>query len=613
MAGIVQRERDKLRDSSPIPARLAGTLDGLFRERVRLSASRPAYSQYDRNQKVWCDFSWADMAVRVHRWQNAIQREEIKATDRVALLLPNSVDWVAFEQAAMGLGLVLVPLYPDDRPDNVAYILNDAGVKLLLLNDSRQWQQLAPHISENHRLQRIVVLNGEPEQLAETGHEHACLANDWLTDVQPGSLHERGGSSDELATIVYTSGTTGRPRGVMLSHRNILATAENVITHLQVEGEHRMLSFLPLSHMFERTTGYYAGMMYGMQIAFNRSIQQLADDMLTIQPTILIAVPRIFERLHERISKQLAGKSTIVRSLFHLTVTIGWQRFQHQQGRARWRPSLLLWPLLDRLVAEKVRDRFGGHLQIAASGGAALSPAIARIFIGLGLNILQGYGLTETSPIISANTIAKNDPASVGNAIPGLQLKIGEHDELLSKGPGNMLGYWNNHQATSEIIDPEGWLHTGDKASIRDGFIYITGRIKDILILSNGEKIPPMDMECAISLDPLFEQALVVGEGRPYLSALVVLNAEHWVTLAKAHLLDPFDPNSLRNKAILTDLQHRISQALHDFPGYAKIRRVHPLLEEWNIENDLMTPTLKIKRTRVLAKYEREIETMYNS
>ncbi len=601
-----------MQDSSPIPARLAGTLDGLFRERVRVSPNRLAYSQYDRSQKVWRDFSWADMAAQVHRWQDAIQQEDLKTTDRVALLLPNGVDWVAFEQAALGLGLVVVPLYPDDRPDNVAYILEDAGVKLLLLNDNRQWQRLAPHISENHSLQRIVILKAETGQLAEATHEHTCLASDWLRDTQPGSLHERGGGGDELATIVYTSGTTGRPKGVMLSHRNILSTAENVIAHLQVNGNHKILSFLPLSHMFERTTSYYAGMMYGMQIAFNRSIQQLADDMLTIQPTILIAVPRIFERIHERINNQIAGKPAIARSLFRLAIAIGWQRFKYQQGRIHWHPSLLLWPLLDKLVAQKVRDRFGGRLQMAASGGAALSPAVARIFIGLGLNLLQGYGLTETSPIISANTIAGNDPASVGNAIPDLQVKIGDNDELLTRGPGNMLGYWNNHQATSEMIDPDGWLHTGDKACIRDGFIYITGRIKDILILSNGEKIPPMDMECAISLEPLFEQALVVGEGRPYLTALVVLNAQHWVTLAKEHQLDPFAASSLRNKIILADLQHRISQALHDFPGYAKIRRVHPLLEEWNIENDLITPTLKIKRAHVLAKYEKEIEAMYN-
>ncbi len=601
-----------MQDSAPISAQLVGTLDGLFRERVRLSARQTAYQQYDRSQKIWCDLSWGDIATQVRRWQAAMQQENIQPTDRVALLLPNGVNWIAIEQAALGLGLVVVPLYPDDRPDNVAYILDDAGVKLLLLNDQRQWQRLLPHLSNNTSLQRIIVLNAELQQLADPKDRRSCLAKDWLAEPAPGGhLPERGGSSDELATIVYTSGTTGRPKGVMLSHRNILATTENAITHLQLEGEHCMLSFLPLSHMFERTTGYYAGMMYGIKIAFNRSIQQLADDLLSIRPTILVAVPRIFERIYERINNQLEKKSALSRRLFQLTVAIGWQRFQHQQGRAGWRPSQLLWPLLDRLVAQKVRERFGGRLQMAASGGAALPATVARVFNGLGVNILQGYGLTETSPIISANTLAENDPASVGKAIPGLQLTIGDNDELLIKGAGTMLGYWNNHQASSEMIDPDGWLHTGDKASIRDGFIYITGRIKDILILSNGEKIPPMDMECAISIDPLFEQALVLGEGRPYLSALVVLNGEHWVALAKAHQLDPFAANSLHNKKILTVLQHRTSTALHDFPGYAKIRRVCPLLEEWTIENDLMTPTLKIKRARVLAKYEKEIETLY--
>ncbi len=611
MTGIVQEKQAQTYTPLPVPARLAGTLDGLFRERVRLSGEQIAYREYNRQQKTWSEISWAEMATRVRRWQAAMQQEHLQPTDRVALLLPNGVDWIAFEQAALGQGLVVVPLYPDDRPDNVAYILEDAGVKLLLLNDQRQWQRLAPHIADNNRLQRIVILRHETKPDNAETDERTCSAEDWLSAPPLKHLHERGGGSDELATIVYTSGTTGRPKGVMLNHRNILATCENAITHLQLDGEHCMLSFLPLSHMFERTTGYYAGMMYGIQIAFNRSIQQLADDMLNIRPTILIAVPRIFERIHERISSQLEKKSSLARGLFHLTVAVGWRRFQHQQGRARWRPQLLLWPLLDRLVAQKVRDRFGGRLKMAASGGAALPPAVARTFLSLGINILQGYGLTETSPIISANTLAENDPASVGKAIPGLQMKIGEHDELLVKGAGNMLGYWNNHQASSDMIDPDGWLHTGDKACIRDGFIYITGRIKDILVLSNGEKIPPMDMECAISADPLFEQALVVGEGRPYLSALVVLNAEHWVTLAQSHQRDPFAAESLQDKKILADLQRRIGLALHDFPGYAKIRRLHPLLEEWTIENDLMTPTLKIKRARVLAKYEKEIEALY--
>ena len=603
-----------MQDSDLIPARLAGTLDGLFRERVRRSPARPAYRQYDRSQQCWRNVNWREIAEHVHRWQDAMKQENLKPTDRVALQLPNGVNWVTFEQAALGLGLIVVPLYPDDRPDNVAYILEDAGVRLLLLNDDKKWQRLAPYLNENQKLKRVIILNGESKQEADSSDERPRLAADWLKDTPPpGSLHERGGSSDDLATIVYTSGTTGRPKGVMLSHHNILATTENVINHLQISGEHRMLSFLPLSHMFERTTGYYAAMMYGIEIAFSRSIQQLADDMLEIQPTILIAVPRIFERVYERISKQLEKKSALARRLFQLTVAIGWQRFQHQQGRIGWRPGLLLWPLLDKLVAQKVRTRFGGRLQLAASGGAALPPTVARVFIGLGLNVLQGYGLTETSPVICANSRFENDPASVGKAIPGLQIRIGENDELLVKGPGNMLGYWNNHQASSEMIDPEGWLHTGDKASIRDGFVYITGRIKDILVLSNGEKIPPVDMEGAISLDPLFEQALVVGEGRACLCALVVLNGEQWVTFAREQDLDPFAPDSLCNKKVLSALQRRVSHCLHGFPGYAKIRRVYPLLEEWSMENDLMTPTLKVKRNRVVTKYEKEIESMYNS
>ncbi len=227
-------------------------------------------------------------------------------------------------------------------------------------------------------------------------------------------------------------------------------------------------------------------------------------------------------------------KGELAKRLFDLTVSIGWKRFLFQQGRGRWPLGSLLWPLLERLVAGKVSAKLGGRLRAAVSGGAALNEEIARVFIGLGVPIVQGYGLTETAPIVSANPLEDNIPGSVGVPIRNVQVKIGADDELLVKGPGVMLGYWNNHAATAQVIDPDGWLHTGDQARIDErNHIYITGRIKDILVLSNGEKIPPGDMESAIALDPLFEQVMVVGEGRPYLTALLVLERDHWSTFAQ--------------------------------------------------------------------------------
>jgi long-chain acyl-CoA synthetase len=309
---------------------------------------------------------------------------------------------------------------------------------------------------------------------------------------------------------------------------------------------------------------------------------------------------------------QLEKQSAIARSLFHATVCIGWRDFLRRQGRASWSPVLLIYPLLKKLVGDKVTAKLGGNIRYAISGGAALPFGVARTFIGLGLEILQGYGLTETSPIISVNRPGNNDPASVGEALRGIQARIAENDELVVKSPGIMLGYWNNHAATAEMIDPDGWLHTGDQARIEGGRIYITGRIKDILVLSNGEKVPPVDMEAAICLDPLFDQVLVVGEGRPSLAAVVVLNPDLWFGFARDVGLDPFARESLKNEQLQRKVLSRLQKQLHEFPGYAKIRHVILTLEPWTVDDDLVTPTLKVKRARVMERFAERIEALYD-
>ncbi len=592
-----------------IRASVAGTLDGLFRERVRQSPNRVAYRQYERTQQAWVETRWTEMAQAVARWQGALRTEGLHPGDRVGLQLKNCKEWVIFEQAALGLGLVVIPLYVEDRADNIAYILEDAGVKLLLLGDDHHWQRLGAHIGDIETLTRILLLQCKHDLCSENPRLRQVV--DWLPDTAP-TLQERGGDPDKLATIVYTSGTTGRPKGVMLSHHNILTDIDSALQLLDVTATDILLSFLPLSHTFERTCDYYGGMMAGCTLTFARSVQQLAEDLQSIRPTVLIAVPRMFERIYERLHSALSRQSFLARALFHLSVRVGWQRFLAHQGDGGWHPGFLLWPLLQRLVVGKVQARLGGRLRMAVSGGAALPPTVARTFIGLDIMVVQGYGMTETSPIVTANSPAHNRPTSVGRAMPGIEVSIGDNDELRVRGPNVMLGYWNNHNATSETISADGWLRTGDQAHIdEDGFVYITGRLKDILIMSNGEKVPPGDMESAITLDPLFDQALVIGEARPFLSALVVLNPEHWVRLARQLGFDPFAPESLQQREVRHYLQKRITRLLHDFPGFAKIRRVTPRLEPWSIDNGLLTPTLKIKRAQVLAQFAHDIEAMY--
>jgi long-chain acyl-CoA synthetase len=443
---------------------------------------------------------------------------------------------------------------------------------------------------------------------AEDGR--VVVAGDWLPVSAP-EAGPRPGAPDDLATIVYTSGTTGRPKGVMLSHRNLLSNAHASLTLIDCYQEDVFLSFLPLSHTLERTGGYYLPMMAGATVAYARSVGQLASDLQEIRPTALIAVPRVFERVYQRLQDQVRSRPWPVRLLFDLAVRAGWRRFQREQGRAGWHALLLLWPFLRRRVAEPVLARLGGRLRVAVSGGAPLPLDVARLFIGLGLPLLQGYGLTETSPVISVNTLGSNDPASVGAPLRGVRVRVGAEQELLVKGPNVMLGYWNNHAATAEVMEPDGWLHTGDQARIDGGHLYITGRLKDILVLSNGEKVPPADMEMAIALDPLFEQVLVIGEGRSYLSALAVLDADLWSALAREYGLNPERRESLEDQRLLRDMLERVRGALRGFPGYAKIRRLALTLEPWSVDNGLMTPTLKVKRSEVVKRFRERIEAMY--
>ena len=584
----------------------ANTLGGLFRERVKRFPNETAYRFYDKTAKHWQDISWRESAKCVAQIQAALAKEKLQPGDRVAIMLRNCPQWVQFEQAAIGMGLIVVPLYTNDRADNIAYVLQDAGVRLLLIEGHEQLGVLKPIASQIDGLVRLLSL----EQCQQYNRFPRLRGlSEWLEEIDSNidetHLKALDTDKDALATIVYTSGTTGRPKGVMLSHHNILFNCFAATRCHSLYCEDVFLSFLPLSHMLERTVGYYIPMMIGATVAFARSVQELPHDLLAIRPTILVSVPRIYERIYNKIMVQLETKSAFARGLFMNAVETGWRRFKNPSHTS------LKWPLYKALVANKVAAKLGGRLRLAICGGAPLSESVAKLFIGLGLNLIHGYGLTETSPIVSANRMETNDPASVGEPFDGVEVRIGEDDELLTRSPSVMLGYWNNEEATHAIIDDEGWLHTGDKARIENGLIYITGRIKEILVLSNGEKVAPSDVEMAITMDPLIEQAMVIGEGRPYLSALVVLNTDQWASAAKSLDIAADDMEVLNTNQVKKFILHRMDKQMDAFPGYAHIRSVQVFMEAWTVENGLITPTLKTKRNKVLEHYHDDIEAMY--
>ncbi len=589
-----------------IPVEAAVTLDGLFRERVKNTPDLVAYRAHDAQQNLWREFTWAQIDRQVARWQSALERDGLKAGDRVALMLKNSPEWVMFDQAALGLGLVVVPLYTQDRPDNVAYILNDAGCKVLLLEGAEQWHAFAEVRGQLAGLTRILTVDAVPN----AGDARVKSLAEWLPEASGATRHVPR-DPHALATIVYTSGTTGRPKGVMLSHNNILSNAAAGCSVMTVGHEDLFLSFLPLSHTFERTCGYYLAIMTGATTAYARSVLVLGEDLQAIRPTILVSVPRIYERVYGRIRAALDEGPPLKKKLFELAVEVGYARFDHAQGRGPWKPSFLLWPVLNALVAKKILARLGGRLRAALSGGAALPPDISRVFTGLGLCVLQGYGLTETSPISTANRPDDNLPASIGKTVPGVQVKLGPQNALLIKGPNVMLGYWNNPEATQAMIQPDGWLNSGDTARIdEEGRVFITGRLKEIIVLSNGEKVPPVDIESAIARDPLFEQVMLLGEGKPYLSVMTVLNTDHWKKLCAEEGLDPI-PVGATSKRVEEILRVRIAAQMKEFPGYAQVRRVAATLDPWTVENGFLTPTMKLKRAKVMERFNAEIDGMY--
>jgi long-chain acyl-CoA synthetase len=607
----MQQDRPETTGLKPhvISVEEAVTLGGLFQRRVARSPDAVGYCYFDHEGQAWKDITWSQMARQVARWQDAMLQEGLSAGDRVAVMMRNCTKWVMFDQAALALGLVTVPIYADDRGGNVSYILRDSGSRLLVIGDQEEWACIKPELGAMPDVQRIVLAKSVEGPVND---DRVIELEEWLPK-KGGALRASGAQSDDLASIVYTSGTTGFPKGVMLSHKNMLSNAEAASRVADLGESDLGLSFLPLSHTLERTLGYYFAVMVGMTTAYARSVAQLAEDLQTIRPTTLISVPRIYERVYAKVMAGIEEKGTMAKRLFALAVKVGWKRFLYLQGRAGWTPSLLLWPLLDRLVARKLIDKLGGRVRVAVSGGAALVPQISQAFIGLGLPILQGYGLTESSPVISCNRPNDNVPESVGCVLDGVEVKIGDNDELLARGPNIMMGYWNNQDANGRVLDTDGWLHTGDKARIdEEGHVYITGRIKEIIVLSNGEKVSPADMEMAITMDPLIEQVMVVGEQRPYLSAICILDPEYWKGFAPSIGVDPNQPGVLKLPEVENAVLARIAEQIQMFPGYARILRVHLSFEPWSIENGLMTPTHKLKRAQVMKQLEAPVAKLYS-
>ena len=593
---------------------LVRVLPELLTHHIEKRPDLPLFTFWLPTEKTWKTINVKETVEQITRWRHALVKEGLTKGDRCAMLLPNGINAILFDQSVLANALVPVPLHAVDTAGSSSYIINDSGAKLLVTGRLNRWEAIRD--TEDHPALKTVVITGEPVQAHQDGDVRVVGLDQWLTEGS-GTELPAGPEPQDLAALVYTSGTTGKPKGVMLTHRAILANVTGVLQNICPEPEDVWLSFLPLSHTFERTTTYYTAMGFGNRVAFNRNIGLLADDLKVIRPTILMSVPRIYEKVYDKIQDALVKKPAFVQKLFHTAVDVGYRRFCRENGLPVQGGFLSLFdPLiagfLDKKVGAGIRGIFGGRPRIFISGGAAFNPEVSRTFLGLGINILQGYGMTETAPIMSVNKVGDNHPQTVGPALVNIEVRVGENDELQMRGPSLMNGYWNRPADTKAVFTEDGWLRTGDQADIfSDGHIRIKGRIKEIIVTSTGEKVPPADLEQALESDHLVSQAMVVGENRPYIAALVVLNAQEWKKLATELKLDADDSLSLETRAARQAVLRRVKAAAAGFPNYAVPRQVRLFLEPWSIENGLMTPTLKLKRGPMRIRFADAIESLY--
>ena len=581
---------------------------GLLRERVRRTPDATAYRQYDSHAKNWTALTWQQVLRRTQKFAGALNELDLPPRQNVGILLKNCIEWVCFDMAAHQLGHVVVPLYPQDCPENAAHIIRDAELRLLFVDTASRWNELQA-CSEHFPVLDHIWLQRQDTAINHVYDSLRIRSLDGVLSKADLYNVDRTTGSDSHATIIYTSGTTGVPKGVVLTHYAILKNAEGVAKVIPPTPDDVFLSILPLAHAFERTLGYYLPMMAGSSTAYAPSLQRLRSDLRNIKPTVVMGVPRLFEQMHSIIRRSAKG-NRLKLWLLDTTAKLGWRRSQWLRGQGKCPPphERLLWPLLAAIVVTPVTDALGGRLRVAVSGGANLPTDIAEFLIGLGLPLVEGYGLTETGPVVTASTLEDYIPGSVGFPISGVDLKVSDHGELLVCTTSKMTGYWRNREASSKAFLDDRWLRTGDLAELREGRVYIVGRCKDTLVLSNGENVNPEALEAVIAVDPLIKQICLVGDRRPFLSAIVVVDMKLWLDWAHAEQLDPSKPNTDLSKSLVLK---RIAKRLKGRPTFQQVRAVHIELDEWTVEGRLITPTLKVRRSFVLAKYTSQIEQIY--
>ncbi len=530
----------------------------------------------------WKSMTYKKFVEKVEDFAGGLSEIGVGHKTKVAILSENRPEWLIADFAINKLLAISVPIHITSNRSLVEFILNNSNSGFLLVSKNL----FEKHFDFLNNWQGSIILF---EQSEKADKEKVLTFNDMIDKQGVASnIEENQDYSKEIASIIYTSGTTGDPKGVMLSNENFLFNIESAKKVIEVKTDDVLLSFLPLSHVLERTAGSYVPILSGASIAYAESIQKLQDNMSEVKPSILICVPKIFERIYEKIFFQANSGSELKKKIFF------WALKQKKEGIKR--------TLAKKLVYKKIKNAFGGKLRFAISGGASLNQRIIKFFDNVGVEIVEGYGLTETAPLVSANTLENKKIGSVGKPIPDIDVRIAKDKEIIVKGKNVMCGYWRNDEATREVLDENGWFKTGDMGFLdSDNFLTIIGRKKDIIVLSNGKNIAPEHIEGIINLSTYIEQALVVGHKKSCLTALIVPDYEK----IKKEFGKVEDLHSIIKKEL-----DKINSKLHH---YEIVKNFKILDKPFTMEKEELTPTLKVRRKIIEAKYEKIISNMYKN
>ncbi|HKV54705.1 MAG TPA: long-chain fatty acid--CoA ligase [Candidatus Binataceae bacterium] len=566
----------------------------------------------DKHQKAWRDHSWSTIADQAAKLRAGLARMGIRRGDRIAILSENSPEWVIVDIAALGLGAIVIPLYTTSGPEEMHHVLRDSEARLLAVKGDQLIEKVR-ELGPLPALEAFIAMH-----LGADAHEGSGLPvvpMDRVAGEAPMPAVDAG--RDEFATFIYTSGTTGPPKGAMLSHGNIIANCESNLAALDLNDADMTLSFLPVAHSFERTAGYYTVMMGGGTIAYAEGLSQIAANLIEVEPTVVLTVPRVLEVVYSRVMRTVEASPALRQRIFHLALATGVRAAERRHHGRGVPPHLAVaMGLFRRMVFGRIKAIFGNRLRYLVSGGAPLPIEINRLLAAAEIPIVEGYGLTEASPVVACNLHGHTRIGTVGRAISGVEVRAAADGELLVRGANVMRGYYHRESETRETIDPDGWLHTGDIGQIdAEGYIRITDRKKDIIVLSGGKNISPSNLETRLASDPYISQACVVGDRRKHLAAILVPNFESLAERPPEKLaLNGRPPSDLVADPQLHEFfRGRIREFNRPLSDVERIVDFILTDRAFSQENGELTPTMKIRRRKVQEHYSGQIDALYGN